>query len=306
MGDAAIRLEDVSLAFGAVRALDGVTCEIPAGVVAGVAGPDGAGKTTLLRVAVGLLRPQRGRVAVLGHDLPGDLAAVRAEVGYLPQRLGLLGHLTVRENLEYFGDLNGVPRAALREQTARLLGITGLEPFGARLAQHLSGGMREKLALACAILHRPRLVLLDEPSTGLDPLSRRDMWELIYGLLGEGRNVVVATPSWEEAARCQWLVVLDGGRVLTAGEPTALAAQAERLVWEMAAPPGAEDALAAADGVVSVRRHGPMLRAILRPDLRDEAAARRLLDAALPGSGPRPVAPTLEDSMTLATRRAAS
>ncbi len=329
MTDAAVKFESVSLAFGRVRALDGLTVEIPAGVVAGVAGPDGAGKTTLMRLAAGLLAPTSGRVTVLGlarrggrvsapRDAPRPLRgrdggpqglasgpsrlatrSIRGEVGYLPQRLGLLGHLTVRENLEYFAALNGVRRPDARERIAHLLGLTGLAPFERRAAQNLSGGMKQKLALACAVLHSPRLVLLDEPTTGLDPLFRRDTWELIYSLLSDGGSIVVATPSWEEAARCQWLLVLHGGRALTAGEPAQVVAGAAGLVWELSAPAGAEGADASAEWALSVGRRGDVVRVVVASEVRDQAG--RLLQELAPGSEPRLAAPRLEDAVAVLT-----
>ena len=306
MSETAIRFESVSLSFGAVLALDDVSADIPMGTVAGIAGPDGAGKTTLMRLAVGLLAPAGGVVSMFGRACPAEAgepreaAGIRADVGYLPQRLGLHGHMTVRENLEYFAALNGVTGKDAASRMPELLALTGLAPFERRLARDLSGGMKQKLAFACAVLHRPRLILLDEPTTGVDPLSRRDMWELIYGLLGEGAGVVVATPSWEEAVRCQWLMVLDGGRVLTQAEPPALIASAHDLVWELSAPPGAEQALVDAPWALSVGRRGTGLRVVVKREACDRA--RQLLEQALPGGDPHRAAPGLEDAVVLLQR----
>jgi ABC-2 type transport system ATP-binding protein len=297
MSDAAVRFEGVSMAFGAVRALEAVSFEIPAGLVVGIGGPDGAGKTTALRLAVGLLRPTEGRVLVGGQDVAQETAAVRTRMGYLPQALGLLGHLTVKENLEYFAALNGVTGETRRDRMAQLLDVTSLAEFGRRQAQFLSGGMKQKLALACAVLHEPEIVLLDEPTTGVDPLSRRDLWELIYRLWEGGGSVVVATPSWEEAARCQWLVVLDGGRVLVQDEPGRLTATAAGLVWEMEGTAAAEDALPGLAWVVSVRRRGPMLRAVVRPEMREKA--REELARTAGGGEVKVAAPALEDALVL-------
>jgi ABC-2 type transport system ATP-binding protein len=324
MTDAAVEFESVTLAFGApagrLRALDDLTVEIPAGVVAGIVGPDGAGKTTLMRLAAGLLAPSSGRVTVLGRaSAPSSARRGRVpsrpalrlradqeigpytagEVGYLPQRLGLLGHLTARENLEYFAALNGVATPQARRRMAELLALTGLAPFERRATQNLSGGMKQKLALACAVLHSPRLVLLDEPTTGLDPLFRRDTWEMIFGLLSDGGSVVVATPSWEEAARCQWLLVLHGGRALTAGEPAQLIASAQGLVWELSAPAGGAPP-AGAEWVLSVGRRGDAVRVVVAPEVRDQA--ERLLQELAPGSQPRPAAPGLEDAVAVLLR----
>lgn len=301
VADAAVVLEHVSLSFDGVRALDDISCEFAADTVAGLAGPDGAGKTSILRLAVGLLRPDAGRVRVLGRLLPQETAAIRNQVGYLPQRTGTLSHLTVRENLEYFGDLNGVPRNTMRSRIADLLSLTGLEPFQDRLAQHLSGGMRQKLSLACAMLHRPRLILLDEPSTGLDPISRRDLWELIYAFQADGGSAVVATPSWEEAGRCQEVVIVEGGRVLAAGQPSKLAQAAEGHVWEAALLPGIEEKLARLSLVVSARRHGPLVRLVVDRRMHADAVVSALSHVA-PRTDVQPAEPTLEDAMVLFAR----
>ncbi len=285
------------MAFGAVRALDAVSFDVPSGQVVGIAGPDGAGKTTALRLVVGLLTPAEGKVVVLGDEVAKEIAKVRAQIGYLPQALGLLGHLTVKENLEYFAALNGVTGPGRNGRMAELLDVTGLAEFERRQAQFLSGGMKQKLALACAVLHEPALVLLDEPTTGVDPLSRRDLWELIYRLLEGGGSVVVATPSWEETARCQWLVVLDGGKVLVEDEPDRLTATAAGLVWEMEATADAEERLPGLEWVASVRRRGPMLRAVVREDMR--STARDELSKAAGGGEVKEATPGLEDALVL-------
>jgi len=301
MSEPVVRCEGVSVRFGVTVALDRVDIEIPSGRVVGIAGADGAGKTTLVRVAVGLVATDEGRVSVLGHDLPEHLSLIKRRLGYLPQRLGVQAHMTVRENLEYFGALNGVPGAATQARIVELLEITDLAPFEQRQSQFLSGGMRQKLALSCAVLHRPALLLLDEPTTGVDPLSRRDVWQLVYGLLADGASIVVATPTWEEAARCQWLIVLDRGTVLAAGEPMELMSKAEGLVFELAAAPGADQRLRASPQIVRVARHGSLLRVLLSHRVRDRERASVLAEA-LPGVELKPVSPTLEEAIVLLTR----
>ena len=156
-------------------------------MITGLVGPDGAGKTTLLRLIAGLLRPTSGRVVVFGHDMTTDAAAAHPAIGYMPQRFGLYEDLSVAENLDLFADLHAMPAALRRERVARLLGFTGLGPFTDRLAGQLSGGMKQKLGLACALLSRPRLLLLDEPSVGVDPASRRELWTIVSAMLEEGR-----------------------------------------------------------------------------------------------------------------------
>ena len=301
MSETVVRFEGVSVRFGVTVALDRVDLDVSSGRVVGIAGADGAGKTTLMRVAVGLVAADEGRVSVLGHDLPEQLSFIKSRLGYLPQRLGVQAHLTVRENLEYFGALNGVPPATMQARIAELLEITDLAPFRQRQSQFLSGGMRQKLALSCAVLHRPGLLLLDEPTTGVDPLSRRDVWQLIYGLLAEGASIVVATPSWEEAARCQWLIVLDHGTVLATGEPGELMEKAEGLVFELPAVPETEQRLRASPQIVRVGRHGSLLRVLLSRRARDCQPAA-VLAQVLDEGELRPVSPTLEEAIVLLTR----
>ena len=180
MTEYALCLEGVGKVFpdGAreVRALDGVTARVRAGAVTGLIGPDGAGKTTLMRLAAGLLAPDAGRIEVLGLDVTRDPQAVQSRISYMPQRFGLYEDLSVQENLDLYADLQGVPRPARPKRYARLMEMTGLAPFGRRLAGRLSGGMKQKLGLACALVRPPPLLLLDEPTVGVDPVSRRELW----------------------------------------------------------------------------------------------------------------------------------
>ncbi len=296
MAGTVVEVEGVRLSFGAVEALRDVSFAAPEGVVVGIVGPDGAGKTTLVRVIVGLLEPDAGAVRVLGLEVPRQAAELKPLLGYLPERLGLHAHMTVRENMEYFAALNGVPRRRVKERVEELLALTLLEPFAGRLAGQLSGGMKQKLALACAVIHEPRLVVLDEPSTGLDPLFRRDMWELIHDLAAAGAGAIAATPSFEEAARCQWIVVLDGGRVLCAGEPDEITATAAGRVWQAPATREAVGAFAGLGEGVRVSRRGQWLRLVLV----DDAAQAGMEDAAArAGVNLRPDQPTLEDAIVL-------
>ena len=268
--EAVIEFADVVAEYGATRALDGFSVQIAGGIVAGIVGPDGAGKTTFMRVCLGLVPASAGKVTVLGLR-PSD-KRLRERIGYLPQRLQVLGHLTVVENLRYFAALNGL---SLREAAGRidhLLAITGLGPFSDRLAERLSGGMRQKLALACAVIHRPELVLLDEPCTGLDPISRRDMWELIYSLASDGCSVVVATSSFEEAIRCHFVCFIEDGRTVVEGAPEDIIARAAGRVVEIPAREGLADELSMHPKVLAVRRAAQRLRAVVRDGAGEELA----------------------------------
>ena len=223
----ALALERITVRLGGrarpVVALDDVTLSAPAGAVTGLVGPDGAGKTTLMRVAAGLLDPERGTVRVLGEDIGRNPDRIAAHVGYMPQRFGLYEDLTVAENLDLYGDLNGVPRRERAQRLEALLHMTGLAPFLRRLAGKLSGGMKQKLGLACALLRAPRLLLLDEPTVGVDPVSRRELWVIIGRLVrDQGTGVLVSTAYLDETAHCDNVYVLDAGHVVDAGRPGAL------------------------------------------------------------------------------------
>ncbi|MBK8974990.1 MAG: ABC transporter ATP-binding protein [Planctomycetes bacterium] len=241
---AALSFDGVTRSFpdrhgGRTTALRGVTWLARAGVVTGLVGPDGAGKTTALRLAAGLLTPDSGAVRVLDLDPVAQVGVVRDRIGYMPQRFGLYEDLTVGENLRLFADLQGVPHAARPDRFAQLMRIAGLGPFLDRLAGRLSGGMKQKLGLACALLKEPDLLLLDEPSVGVDPVSRRELWKIIDGLVaGRGIGVVVATAYLDEAERCGEVVVLDRGEVLATGAPAGFAAQQRGRVLELEPAPG--------------------------------------------------------------------
>jgi ABC-2 type transport system ATP-binding protein len=214
-----LEAEDLRISFGPVKAVDGVTVRVGPGQAYGLVGPDGAGKTTVMRLLVGLLRRGGGRVRILGRSLEGANSDVLQDVGYLAQRFSLYEDMTVRENLAFFGTVRNLRGAEIRARSAELLGFVGLAGFENRMAGQLSGGMKQKLGLACALVHRPRLLLLDEPTTGVDPVTRQDFWQLIIRLLAGGVAVVVSTPYMDEAARCSPLGFMDHGRILVEGSP---------------------------------------------------------------------------------------
>jgi ABC-2 type transport system ATP-binding protein len=219
-----LRLDGVGKSFrrqdgAAVLALDGISFSVGRGGLAAVVGPDGAGKTTLMRLLAGLLRADRGTVSVLGIDAARDPQAIQSRIAYMPQQFGLYDDLTVRENLDLYADLHAVVAAARRSQYARLMAMTGLGPFQARLAGRLSGGMKQKLGLACTLVRFPELLLLDEPTVGVDPLSRRELWEIIRELGKEGLTVLVSSSFLDEAEACDLVLVLNSGTKLAAGPP---------------------------------------------------------------------------------------
>ena len=220
-------------AAGDAPALDSIDITIASGRMTGLIGPDGAGKTTLIRILAGLVEPDAGEVLVGG--LPA-IHADRASIGYMPQRFGLYEDLTVAENMQLFADLRGLPRAEHDESFARLLGFTGLGAFTGRQAGKLSGGMKQKLGLACALVRTPRLLLLDEPGVGVDPISRRELWGLVRHLAGEGIGVLWSTAYLDEAEKCDSVTLLSEGRCLYAGKPGGLLAQVEGRVVRAAVP----------------------------------------------------------------------
>lgn len=218
-----LELSGVRRSFGATQALRGVSLAVHRGEVYGLVGPDGAGKTTTIRILSGLMRPDEGQVRVLDEDPMRPHSPVREQLGLVPQRNSLYGDLSVDENLRFFSRLFGLSRADFESRRERLLSITRLERFTERRADALSGGMYKKLALACALLHQPRVLLMDEPTNGVDPVSRRELWELLYGLVHEGMTLLVSTPYMDEASRCHRVGLLYAGEVIAEGAPRELA-----------------------------------------------------------------------------------
>jgi ABC-2 type transport system ATP-binding protein len=218
----AISLRGLSRRFGEIAAVDGLTFEVEAGELFGLVGPDGAGKTTTLRMLAGVLRPSSGDAILDGVSVTGDPEAVKHRIAYMSQRFGLYADLTVRENIDFYADLYQVPRAERPARRERLYHFSNLGPFEHRLAGQLSGGMKQKLSLCCALIHRPGILLLDEPTFGVDPISRRDLWLILHDMVAQGVTVFVSTAYLDEAERCDHVALLDRGRVLALDRPVAL------------------------------------------------------------------------------------
>ena len=231
-GDGVLVGRDIRKAFGKaperVQALDGVSLEVRKGELTALAGPDGAGKTTLMRLAAGLLKAESGELKVLGIDAAKDPQAIQDRIAYMPQRFGLYEDLTVQENVDLYADLHGATEAERRARYPQLMEMTQLGAFTGRLAGRLSGGMKQKLGLACTLIRSPDLLLLDEPTVGVDPLSRRELWQIIDRLVrSEGLTVLVSTSYLDEAERCDQTIILHKGRVLAAGPPSEVTRLAE-------------------------------------------------------------------------------
>ncbi|MFA7506254.1 MAG: ABC transporter ATP-binding protein, partial [Burkholderiaceae bacterium] len=225
--DAAVVIEGVGKHFGNVRALQDLSARIHYGRLTGLVGPDGAGKTTLMRILAGLLVPNAGRVTLAGRDVVKDNDAIHIASGYMPQRFGLYEDLSVMENLRLYAQLRGIDAERNADLFAELLDFTRLGPFTKRLAGKLSGGMKQKLGLACALMARPRVLLLDEPGVGVDPVSRQDLWRMVQALTDEGMAVVWSTAYLDEAERCESVLLLNQGQLLFDGPPQELTAQLE-------------------------------------------------------------------------------
>ncbi len=287
--------------FGAVTALDGLGFEARRGELLGLVGPDGAGKTTAIRVLAGLIAPDAGEARVLSADPLGG--TVRERLGLMPQQYSLYRDLTVGENLRFFARLYVLPRAVFRTRAERLLGITRLSRFVDRRADALSGGMYKKLALACALLHEPEVLLLDEPTNGVDPVSRRELWELLHEFVHGGMTVLVSTPYMDEAERCSRVALVHHGKVLLSGEPGELIAGFHDEVHEVrGGDRDRVDALLAAHPAVrAASPAGERLRVVV-----SRGAAGDLSRALAPlGASLTPASPDFEDLFLSSIQEAA-
>ena len=282
----AIVVRNLSKSFGkgAARrdALKNVSLQIPAGSMTSLIGPDGAGKTTLLRLLAGILTPDAGEIRVLEHPLPKEALALQSQIGYMPQRFGLYEDLTVQENLDLFASLHGITPRMREVRFAELLTMTALGPFRQRLAGQLSGGMKQKLGLACTLIHPPQLLLLDEASVGVDPISRRELWSIIHQQVARQKvTVLLSTAYMDEAERCDHVILLHEGEILAQGNPAQLAAplQGHAFVLENipTAPRNLQSQIARLPGVVDTVIQGDGLRIVMQqpdpPVLQDDLAA---------------------------------
>jgi len=230
----AVETQALGKTFGSVEAVRSLNLGIRDGEMFGLVGPDGAGKTTTIRMLCGILRPTFGRATVLGYDLEKDGDRIKNHIGYFSQKFSLYGDLTIDENIEFFAEIHLV--RDFRKRREELLEFTRLTPFRTRLADKLSGGMRQKLALACTLIHTPRLIFLDEPTTGVDPVSRRDFWKILSSLLRSGITIVMTTPYMDEAERCSRVGLLSGGRLLAADTPQGVKSLMRGTVVEIVCP----------------------------------------------------------------------
>ena len=294
----AVCLEGLVMRFGkgreAVTALDGINAVIPAGRITGLVGPDAAGKTTLMRIMAGLMPPSEGRASLFGFSPTELMRSQPNSIGYMPQRFGLYEDISVMANMRLHASLRGLEGAERDRVFEKLLGFTSLAAFTKRLAGRLSGGMKQKLGIACALLGSPRLLLLDEPGVGVDPQSRRELWRMVQDLSHDGMTVVWSTAYLDEAERCPGVIMLDGGRVLFAGPPQELTARAQGRVFLLRADAGTHKRELALwtmrPGIEDALIQGSRIRLVLAADA-PESLRREVLE-----KGGEPVAPRLEDA----------
>ncbi|MDX3924210.1 MAG: ATP-binding cassette domain-containing protein [Shinella sp.] len=297
-GDAGelVRFSEVTKRFGAASpALDAVSGAIRGGEITGLVGPDGAGKTTLIRLMTGLMLPDAGAISVLGFDTAANAAGIHSAIGYMPQRFGLYEDLSVQENLDLYADLRGLPENERASTYDELLTFTDLKRFTGRLAGKLSGGMKQKLGLACALLKKPRLLLLDEPGVGVDPISRRDLWKMVQDLTEEGIGVIWSTAYLDEAEACNRVLLLNRGKLLFAGPPSDLTACADGRVFRVSGIQGRRRQVLArlldeenvVDGVIQ----GEAIRLVLKPGTKPDG-----LGSTIGSARPQETEPRFEDA----------
>jgi ABC-2 type transport system ATP-binding protein len=285
--DIAVFAHGVVRRFGAVAAVQGIDLAVRRGEIFGLVGPDGAGKSTIMRMLAGVLRPDAGEIRLEGIDVVADPERAKPYLSYMPQQFGLYEDLTIAENIFFYATLFAVPAKVRRERSQELLEAAGLVPFRRRLAGRLSGGMKQKLGLVCALIHTPRVLLLDEPTTGVDPVSRRDFWGILYGLREQGVTILLSTAYMDEAERCSRLALLHAGRIRQCDTPARLkqAMQGALLAVATANPRGAHDALEDAAGVLGLLLMGDRVNVRVDdadrrlPELRARLAERGIGDA---------------------------
>ncbi len=302
-----VRVEGLGKRFGGQWVLQGVDLEVRRAELFGVIGADGAGKTTLLRLLSGLLRPTCGRITLAGRETRSEDEALRGGIGYMAQQFSLYRDLTVTENLRFFADAFGVSETDRREWLPRLMAAARLADVSDRRAMHLSGGMQKKLALICALVHRPQVLLLDEPTTGVDPVSRREFWQILTDLCLGGMTVVLSTPYMEEADRCSRLAVLDRGRLLACGTPSAIRSRMPGRLFEvqLSQPDQGRLVLSRLAAVQAVERWGDALRVRTTRDASLEELSQALSAAGLEVRQIREVTPRMHEALAVLIAEAA-
>ncbi len=293
----AVSLEGLTRSFGDLTAVDHLTFDVAAGELFGIVGPDGAGKTTTMRMLAGVLPPTGGSARLAGVDVAEDPEGVKPLIAYMAQRFGLYEDLTVRENLDFYADLYQVPRSERPARLERLYAFSRLGAFEHRLAGQLSGGMKQKLSLSCCLVHEPRVLLLDEPTFGVDPISRRELWLILHDMVARGVTILVSTSYLDEAERCDRVVLLDEGRTLALDRPERLQASLAGTMLSVRTerPRAARDALLGASDVRSAVLFGDTVHVLVSEGLGPELVASELRRRDIEPLSIRVVRPSLED-----------
>ncbi|MBI1355061.1 MAG: ATP-binding cassette domain-containing protein [Acidobacteria bacterium] len=306
MNDApAVEAKNLERRFGDLAAVDGIDLAVRQGEIFGIVGPDGAGKTTTLRLLVGLIDPTEGEITVIGHDVRKQGAAVRDHIGYMPQQFGQYVDLTVEENMRFYADLFGVVGAERDALFDELLQMTRMAPFRKRRAGQLSGGMKQKLALMCTLLHKPQALFLDEPTNGVDPVSRRDFWAILYQLVKDGLTVLVTTSYLDEAERCNRVALMYKGRIIEQAPPDQIdqALDAACFAIRCGRLRDARRYLQSHADVLSVETVGPELHAFIHSRSTADAVVADLESQGYEQPEARRIKPSLEDSFIALVRR---
>ncbi len=294
----AIRAEHLSKSFGDLHAVRDLSFTVRRGEIFGLVGPDGAGKTTTMRLLASIMEPSSGAAWVMGHDIVSGAERIKEKIGYMSQRFGLYPDLSVEENIHFYAEIYGVPRRGRTEKIDNLLAFSNLIPFKKRLAGNLSGGMKQKLGLVCALIHTPQVLFLDEPTNGVDPVSRRDFWRILYQLLRDQVTIFVSTAYLDEAERCNRLVLLDHGHMIGLGTPDEIKRMMRGAILEVRAanPRQVFEVLRGELGNAAVGLFGDRVHVVTNnPDDMSRQIRHILQHAGLAATGIRPVDPSLED-----------
>jgi len=293
--EAVIKINELKKSYGSIVAVDGVSYEVNRGEMFGLVGPDGAGKTSTMRMLVGLLNPDAGNAEVLGYDLLTQKNLIKDGIGYLSQRFSLYGDLSIDENIEFFADIHGVKN--YKERRNELLEFTRLTPFRDRLADKLSGGMKQKLALACTLIHKPKIIFLDEPTTGVDPVSRRDFWKILSNLLKDGITIFMTTPYLDEAERCNRIALMDKGKIISCDTPKNVKDSMHMEVIEIVCSPiRAAYSIIKTSTEFEVQMYGDRLNVSVFEYERDYAIIKKLFDEnSIIETDKRLITPSLEN-----------
>jgi ABC-2 type transport system ATP-binding protein len=305
----AIQTDALTKSFGDVRTVDGLTLSVAEGEIFGLVGPDGAGKTTTMRLLTAIMEPTSGDAWVVGRHIVREAESIKEHIGYMSQRFGLYPDLTVLENIHFYADIYGVPIKGREAKIERLLAFSNLAPFRTRLAGNLSGGMKQKLGLACALIHTPKVLFLDEPTNGVDPVSRRDFWRILYQLLREKVTVFVSTAYLDEAERCNRLGLLDRGRLIACGTPNEVKQLMKGTILEIrcSEPRRATATLRGHLKSASVGLFGDRVHVVTeKPGADTDKCQRVLAEAGTDVASIRPVEPSLEDVFVSIIGREAS